>query len=126
MRRCPPRNAPLCGGESIAGLRAPWLAHPLGLTRGILRPLAELDLRVADQPTEDRFGVVREDASCPISRTGGARCEWGVARRALNLLLRSARNNDYLRGAYRLQRVETFLEIALDGIVTRHHARIEA
>jgi hypothetical protein len=43
-----------------------------------------------------------------------------VARKALNLFMRSALYNHYLREAYRLQRVEAFLELPLDGIVARH------
>jgi hypothetical protein len=42
---------------------------------------------------------------------------WGIARKALNLFLRGALYNHYLRGAYRLQQSEAWYEVPLDGMV---------
>lgn len=91
-----------------------------GLTRGIRSALARLELPLFVQPTEARFKAALDDANLRLSRTQGARCKWGVARKALNLFMRSAAYNHYLREAHGLERVEAFLEIPLDGIVARH------
>ena len=100
--------------SALRGQRTP------GLTRGLRRALSELDLRLLSQTTEARFRAALDDANRRLSRTRGARCEWGVARKALNLFMRSALYNHHLREAYRLQRIEAFLEIPLDAIVARH------
>ena len=52
---------------------------------------------------------------------------WGSARKALNLFLRSALYNHYLRKEYKIRAIEQFLEIPLDKVVAtalkRHAGR---
>ena len=42
---------------------------------------------------------------------------WGAARKVMNLFLRHACYNVYVRERYQLQRTESWLEVPLDGIV---------
>lgn len=49
---------------------------------------------------------------------GLKRRPWGTARKALNLFLRDALYNKYLSKEYKLDSVESFLEIPLDSAVT--------
>ena len=42
---------------------------------------------------------------------------WGASRKALNIFLRDALYNHYLRCAFQLQQIETALEVPLDGDV---------
>ena len=44
---------------------------------------------------------------------------WGAARKALNLFLRDALYNIYLNKAFKLDRVESWLEIPLDSVVAK-------
>ena len=44
---------------------------------------------------------------------------WGLARKILNMFLRDAFYNFYLRGEFRLGQVERFLEIPVDSAVAR-------
>lgn len=45
--------------------------------------------------------------------------KWGVARKLLNIFLRDALYTSYLADAFRLQRIESFLEVPLDSITAR-------
>ena len=55
-----------------------------------------------------------------IQRTlPGSRKPWGVARKTLNLFLRSCFYNYYLRKAYGLAEVGRWLEVPLDSVVAR-------
>ena len=49
---------------------------------------------------------------------------WGVARKALNLFLRDAFYNTYLRKRFKLLRAESCLEIPLDGVVAHRLRRL--
>jgi hypothetical protein len=44
---------------------------------------------------------------------------WGAARKVMNLFLRHACYNVYVRERYRLQRIEGWLEVPLDDIVAK-------
>ena len=44
---------------------------------------------------------------------------WGIARKAINLFLRSCAYNHHLRQAYGLAALEPLLEIPLDGVVAK-------
>jgi hypothetical protein len=44
---------------------------------------------------------------------------WGVARKSLNLFLRDAFYNTYLRDRFKLLRAETCFEVPLDGVVAK-------
>jgi len=44
---------------------------------------------------------------------------WGISRKLLNIFLREALYTRYLENAYRLRRIESFLEVPLDSITAR-------
>jgi len=44
---------------------------------------------------------------------------WGTARKVLNIFLRDAAYNDFLRGRFALHRSEALLEIPLDSITAK-------
>jgi len=44
---------------------------------------------------------------------------WGAARKSLNLFLRDTLYNTYLNKAFRLNRIESWLEIPLDSVVAK-------
>jgi len=48
-----------------------------------------------------------------------SRKRWGVARKTLNLFLRSCFYNHYLRRAYALNKIGPWLEVPLDSVVAR-------
>ena len=48
---------------------------------------------------------------------------WGAARKVMNLFLRHASYNAFVRDRHRLQRIEGWLEVPLDGIVAKELAR---
>lgn len=48
-----------------------------------------------------------------------ARRRWGVARKTLNLFLRTCFYNHYLRGAYGFARIGRCLEVPIDSVVAR-------
>jgi hypothetical protein len=48
---------------------------------------------------------------------------WGLARKAVNLFLRDAFYNVYLRGRFRLEASESLYEVPLDGVVAASLAR---
>ena len=48
---------------------------------------------------------------------------WGAARKFLNIFLRDATYNVYLRNAYRLDRIENRLEVPLDSHVAKELAK---
>jgi hypothetical protein len=63
-----------------------------------------------DTQTESLLGVLQEKA-------GIENRPWGAARKALNLFLRDILYNQYLNRHFRLDRLESWLEIPLDRVV---------
>ena len=89
-----------------------------GLIAAVREFLQRLDLSqfaVSDQKRFDARleGVTRQMRST-LSRQSAT---WGVARKALNLFLRDAFYNTYLRKRFKLVRAEACYEIPLDGVV---------
>jgi hypothetical protein len=78
----------------------------------IRRFLDRLDLRRFSDPAKFSRTVDRSTTALakllPKNR-------WGAARKFLNLYLRNATYNFYLRRAYRLDRVEHLLELPMDS-----------
>ena len=93
-----------------------------GRTRGVLAATrafaASVDLRrfgVADEAT---FRASLDEATDTLRQQLPADGQhWGVARKALNLFLRDALYNHYLRTAFRLDTAEAWFEVPLDSIV---------
>jgi hypothetical protein len=79
--------------------------------------LDRLDLRRFNNPANFSRALDRETKSLaellPKNR-------WGAARKFLNLYLRNATYNHYLRRAYRLDRVEHLLELPMDSYAAKH------
>jgi N-glycosylase/DNA lyase len=57
-----------------------------------------------------------EKETTKLMKTG---LPWGVARKVLNLFLRNVTYNAHLRKFYKLQSIESFLEIPLDSIIAK-------
>jgi hypothetical protein len=63
--------------------------------------------------------ILDQDTIKLLNNFGLKKRPWGTARKALNLFLRDAFYNYYLRNFYHLEKIEKFLEIPLDRIVTQ-------
>lgn len=87
-----------------------------GATGAAREFLAELSLREFALCRASTFGRCLESATDALRRRlpRGAQ-DWGIARRAMNLFLRDALYNAYLREQYRLHRTERWLELPLDA-----------
>jgi hypothetical protein len=102
------------GATALRGQQTP------GLTDAARSYLATLSLRqfgVSRRTTFDRrLDTTTESLRRALPR--GART-WGMARRVLNIFLRNALYDFYLRKKYRLGRAEGFFEVPVDSIVAR-------
>ena len=91
-----------------------------GLTAGVRNFLKRLDLSEFAVSDPKRFAARLERATSQmqlaLSRQG---VTWGIARKALNLFLRDAFYNTYLRKRFKLPRAEACYEIPLDGVVAK-------
>ena len=82
--------------------------------------LTNLDLKRIAECDGALFGRKLDQLTDELQRSmpvGGR--YWGTARKCLNLFLRDALYDFYLRREYRLQRLEPHLEIPLDSFVGR-------
>jgi hypothetical protein len=93
-----------------------------GSTRGVLKAArtfaAELDLTQFSVADKARFRATLDAETERLQHclpVGGQ--AWGVARKALNLFLRDAFYNYYLRTAFELTRAESWFEVPLDSMV---------
>ena len=91
-----------------------------GLVDALRRFLAEADLASIPhtrQGFEDWLDRLTEQARKVLSASlDSPPC--GAVRKGINLFLRGCVLNRYLRGAYRLDRIEPWLEAPLDSVVT--------
>lgn len=98
-----------------SAMRGQGLAGLLGEIRLFL---SELELDALADMTEEQFARRLDLATGQLrKRVTHLRCQWGAARKALNLFLRDATYNHYLRKRYRLPAIEQWLELPLDGEV---------
>jgi hypothetical protein len=75
----------------------------------------DLDLGALADSTQVEFSSFLDRATVQLcAGVADLRCEWGAARKALNLFLRDATYNHYLREQHRLSTIEDFLELPLD------------
>jgi len=88
-----------------------------GIAAAGRRFLAALDLRAFVSSREEVFQRELDKATeqLQVALPGPAR-HWGLARKILNIFLRDALYNHYLRQEYGLSRVEFFLEVPLDSL----------
>jgi hypothetical protein len=93
-----------------------------GRTRGVLRAArafaAKLDLTQFSVTDKALFRAALDAATDRLQHAlpAGGR-SWGVARKAVNLFLRDALYNHYLRAAFELAKAEPWFEVPLDSMV---------
>jgi hypothetical protein len=90
--------------------------QPKGTVRAARMALAQVPLKELP-PTPARFPAWLNDQTERVQRElpRGAR-HWGIARKVLNIYLRDALYNHYLRSRFALERAEHLYEIPLDQI----------
>ncbi len=102
------------GASAARGQRAP------GLVDAARSYLAEMPLGGFGVASEIKFrehlDKKTEDLMRVLPRRGRS---WGMARKLLNIFLRNALYDFYLRTAWKLHRSEYWLEVPLDGIVAK-------
>ncbi len=98
-----------------SAMRGQGLAGLLGEIRLFL---SDLELDALADMTEEQFARRLDLSTGQLrKRVTHLKCQWGAARKALNLFLRDATYNHYLRKCYRLSAIEQWLELPLDGQV---------
>src|SRR5690242_10096573 len=98
-----------------SAMRRQGLAGLLGEIRAFC---ADFPLESCTVSTPQAFERLLDDATAQLQLKGAElRCQWGAARKAINLFLRDATYNHYLRDYYGLSAVESWLELPLDGEV---------
>jgi hypothetical protein len=99
------------GASTVRGQRKP------GLVSRLRRLLAAIDLeQFAQVPKEEFKELLDEETSAIQRRLPPKNRHWGIARKVLNIFLRGALYNTYLREAYNLDHLEDVLEIPLDSL----------
>lgn len=99
------------GASTVRGQRTP------GLVTRCRQLLKEIDLRDFAVATSTAFEKRLDSATVDFRRAlPGSSRHWGIARKVLNIFLRNALYNTYLREHYSLQSIESLLEIPLDSI----------
>jgi hypothetical protein len=95
-----------------------------GLLAEIRTFCAEFPLDPSVESTAENFSQVLDRATKQLEAKGVLfGCQWGTARKALNLFLRDATYNHYLQEFYRLYTIEELLELPLDGEVASRLVR---
>lgn len=89
--------------------------------------LKELNLDSFRAKTEQQFRARLNTATKRLrDRLPRRARNWGAARKAINIFLRDALYNHYLRSRYRLDRIEGWLEVPLDrNVATGLYAETE-
>ena len=86
-----------------------------GVKEAIIQSLSELPLREFADPL--RFVHNLNSWTYRIGTSCTRRVPWGTARKCLNIFLRDATYNHYMRGHYHFDAVESLLEVPLDSRV---------
>jgi hypothetical protein len=80
-----------------------------------------LDLARFDKTTDIEFQKTLNDVTKELqSALPGKSSSWGLARKLLNIFLRDALYTVYLKNAYKLDQIKSFLEVPLDSITARN------
>lgn len=85
----------------------------------VLKFLPQIDLRKAPRDEAEFKKWLEGQTERLRCNLPGRTKPWGVARKCLNLYLRSCFYNHYLREEYGLGRIEKWLEIPLDSMVMK-------
>ena len=102
------------GASTVRGLRVKGV---VAAARAFLRKIELKQFGVRDAKAfASRLDITTEQLRKALPR--GAQ-HWGIARKVLNIFVRDALYNVYLRDAYHLDRVEAFLEVPLDSITAK-------
>lgn len=92
--------------------------QPKGTAKVIQEYLGRMDLSRALQNTRQGFDRWLDLHTARLRRKLPNPAQpWGIARKTLNLFLRSCFYNHYLRRAYRLAEIGQWLEVPLDSVV---------
>ncbi len=101
------------GGSAVRG-------QPKGTVDVCREFLTELNLAEIPHQSPMAFGKWLDQQTRRLrGRLPSPKKPWGIARKALNLFLRSCLYNRFISERYRLHRIEPWLEIPLDGVVAR-------
>ncbi|MBE7559494.1 hypothetical protein HS125_11285 [bacterium] len=93
---------------------------PAGVVEAAQHFLGNLDLGRFRDGKSDGFRSELDQVAEELRQSlasGGQ--HWGAARKALNIFLRDALYNTYLRDAYRVDRLEPWLELPLDSYTAK-------
>lgn len=97
---------------------------PRGTLERVREYLKAIDLGAIGGATASSYPGLLDDHTEKLRRSlpkGGQ--HWGLARKSVNLFLRDALYNFYLRTHYGLEKVEPWLEIPVDSYVARRLAK---
>src|SRR5215469_5562004 len=86
-----------------------------GVNEAIIRFLSTLPL--GDFADPQRFAETLDEKTTELCSCFSRPIPWGTGRKCLNIFLRDALYNHYIRNHYRLDGLEPLLEIPLDGQV---------
>lgn len=102
------------GASTVRGQKTPGLVSTLRVL------LAEVDLERLAKLDPDDFPGFLKDETKRIKKGMPAKAQhWGVARKVLNIFLRSATYNHYLRHQFNLHRFEELLELPMDSLTAK-------
>jgi hypothetical protein len=101
------------GASTVRGQREP------GLAEAVRTFLASLKLSQFGVQDEKSFQEVLNKETGNLLRKRKLRKKWGVARKCLNIFLRDAFYNVYLRTEYGLEAAEQWYEVPLDSQVAK-------
>ena len=82
--------------------------------------LRTVDLSEFGTSDEEEFLAALDRWTSLVRRSLPGNARWGLARKVLNIFLRDAVYNVYLRTAFRLDRCEPLCELPMDRIVAKH------
>lgn len=102
------------GASTVRGQRTPGLVSDLRelLAKVDLAGLA--DLEPGDFPSFLKAETKRIEQGMPTKSR-----HWGIARKVLNIFLRGAMYNHYLRREFKLHRFEDVLELPMDSLTAK-------
>ena len=94
--------------------------QPAGTLKAVQKYCSRLRLdRLADMDGDEYARWLNVRTRVLRRRLPSRRKPWGIARKALNLFMRSCLYNTYLSREFHLVRIQRWMEIPLDGAVAR-------
>lgn len=107
------------GPSTVRGQRSP------GLVSKLRSLLADVDLAKIGSFSPDPFASWLDAETLRIKQAMPRdKQHWGVARKVLNIFLRGATYNSFLRADFRLGEVESVLELPLDSLTAKGLRRL--